>query len=120
MNTLITIAQIVIAAGLLNVWLVRARNPTPFRGGDARNMREEFAEYGLPSWAMGVVGTLKVSLALMLLASVWIPSLLQPAAIGVAALMCGAVAMHTKVRDPLVKSVPALTLLVLSVFVSVA
>lgn len=80
-------------------------------------MREEFAAYGLPAWSMGVVGFLKVTLAILLLVSIWLPVLTRPAAIGIAALMLGAVSMHLKVRDPLKKSLPALTLLGLSCIV---
>ena len=40
--------QLIVAVGILNVWLLRSGRATPFRGGDARSLREEFAAYGLP------------------------------------------------------------------------
>lgn len=80
-------------------------------------MREEFAAYGLPAWSMALVGFLKVSLAILLLVGIWLPVVTRPAAIGIAALMLGAVSMHLKVRDPMKKSLPALTLLGLSCIV---
>ncbi len=80
-------------------------------------MREEFAAYGLPAWSVGVVGFLKVTLAILLLVGIWLPVVTRPAAIGIAALMLGAVSMHLKVRDPMKKSLPALTLLGLSCIV---
>jgi hypothetical protein len=40
-----------------------------------------------------------------------------PAAIGMAALMLGAITMHFKVKDSLVKSFPAFSLLILSLLV---
>ncbi len=80
-------------------------------------MREEFAAYGLPAWSVGVVGFLKVTLAILLLVGIWLPVVTRPAAIGIAALMLGAVSMHMKVRDPMKKSLPALTLLGLSCIV---
>ena len=52
--------------------------------------------------------------------NVWLPALIRPAAIGMAVLMLGAMSMHLKVRDPLKKSLPAFTLLVLSVIVALA
>lgn len=110
-------SQIVIALGLLNVWLVRAGKPTAWRGGEAKNMREEFAVYGLPPWFMGLVGFLKITLAMVLVVGVWVPVVTRPAAMGVAALMLGAVAMHLKVNDPLRRAVPALSILVLCVVV---
>lgn len=114
MDWLVLASKIIVALGLLNVWLLRASRPTAWRGGDAQNMREEFAAYGLPTWSMGVVGFLKVTLAILLLVSIWLPSVKWPAAIGIAVLMLGAVSMHLKVHDPLKKALPALTLLVLS------
>ncbi len=108
------IAQIVIALGIANVWILRFRKATPWRGGTAGTMEEEFAVYGLPAWSVRVIGSLKLLLAAALIAGVWVPGLTQPAAIGLAVLMLGAVAMHVKVRDPLMRSLPALTLLVLS------
>ncbi|MEY4168441.1 MAG: DoxX family protein [Blastocatellia bacterium] len=113
MEKLILGCQLLVALGLLNVWLVRSGKPTPWRGGQAKNMREEFQAYGLPTWFMWVVGLFKVSLAILLIAGVWINSVSQPAAMGVSVLMLGAIAMHLKVGDPLKKSLPALSLLLL-------
>ena len=118
MTTLGTISQIVIALGILNVWLLRFAKATEWRGGDANNMREEFRIYGLPEWSVGVIGVLKVALAVLLLVGVWLPVVTQPAAIGLAILMVGAVAMHVKVKDPLKKSLPALSVLALSLYVA--
>lgn len=120
MAWLVSASQVVIALGLLNVWLLRAGKPTPWRGGEAKNMREEFAAYGLPVWFMGLIGFLKVSLALLLLAGIWVPVLTQPAAIGIAVLMLGAIAMHFKVNDPPKRAVPAMSILALCVFVILA
>jgi hypothetical protein len=76
-------------------------------------MREEFAVYGLPGWVMYGVGGLKVVAALSLLAGIWVHVVVLPAAAVVAVLMVGALAMHLKVRDPLAKSLPAFSVLVL-------
>ena len=115
MNVVIPIFQIVVALGLLNVWLLRFQQSTPYRGGNARSMREEFAAYGLPGWSPYVIGTLKVGSAVCLIAGLWIPYLVFPSASLVAVLMLGALAMHLKIRDPLKKSVPALVMLALSI-----
>ena len=80
MESVIFAIQIVIALGLLNVWLLRARKATNYRGADAQNMKEEFEAYGLPAWSLGVVGFLKIALAILLLAGVWFPSVTKPAA----------------------------------------
>lgn len=109
-------AQWIIGLGIINVWLLRSRSATAYRGGDAKNMIEEFAVYGLPSWFMYTVGAIKVALALSLIAGTWQPELVQPAAYAMTALMIGAVAMHIKVKDTLIKTIPALTMLALSLF----
>ncbi|MGI8431815.1 MAG: DoxX family protein [Chthoniobacterales bacterium] len=105
--------QLIVAFGVLNVWLLRADKPTPYRGGDARNIREEFANYGLPVPVMFLVGAIKILLALALIAGIWIPQLVQPAAIGLGVMMLGAMAMHLKIKDPLMKALPSFSVLVL-------
>ena len=112
-----TLMQVVIALALVNVWILRFGKPTAWRGGDATNMREEFAVYGLPGWFMVGVGFVKLLCAALLIAGIWIPTLVQPAALVIAALMLGAIAMHLRVRDPLLRSMPALCLLVMALIV---
>lgn len=113
------IAQIIVGLGILNVWVLRFNRSTGYRGGDTKNMREEFQAYGLPIWFMYVVGVLKVTFALMLLAGIWIEVLVLPAAIGLAVLMAGAIAMHIKVKDPPKKAMPATTVFLLCIVAAV-
>lgn len=108
------IFQIIIAFGIYNVWLLRAGKATSWRGGDAENMAAEFAVYGLSEGVMKVVRGLKLSLATLLLLGIWLPALVSPVALAMAGLMVGAVGMHVKVKDPLIRSLPAFTLLTLS------
>jgi hypothetical protein len=114
----VAIIQIVIALGILNVWIFRFGKSTQWRGGEARNMKEEFEVYGLPGWSVQVIGFLKVLCAVGLIAGIWYPAVTQPAAIVLAILMLGAVAMHVKVKDPAKKSLPALTMLILCLVVA--
>ena len=109
-----TVLQLVVGLGLLNVWIVRSRSATAYRGGDATSLREEFAVYGLPAFAFPVVGVLKVGAALVLIAGVWLDLPVQVAAAVVAALMVGAIAMHVKVGDPVTKALPATAMLAMS------
>lgn len=111
MKTAIPLLQIIVALGLLNVWLFRFNQRTAYRGGQARSMPEEFAAYGLPGWFIYVVGTLKVGAALCLILGLWFHFLELPAALVVGILMLGALAMHFKIGDPFQKSVPALFIL---------
>ena len=112
--TLTTLLQLVVAIGLLNVWLVRSKNATSYRGGEATNLKDEFSAYGLPSAAFFVVGALKIGAAVALILGFWMPELVRPSAMIVGVLMVGALAMHLKVGDPIMKSVPALLMLAMS------
>jgi hypothetical protein len=120
METAVIVIQVIIGLGIFNVWILRYGKPTQWRGGEATNMREEFEAYGLPLWFMQVIRFLKLLFAACLIAGIWVPILTKPAAIGMAVLMLGALAMHVKVKDPVKKSLPAFTMLVLSVIVAVA
>lgn len=103
--------QVIIALGILNVWCLRARKATGYRGGSARNIEEEFAAYGLPKLAVYLVGAMKVACAIALLLGIWLSVLVLPAASLLALLMVGAIAMHVKIEDPLIKSLPAAVML---------
>ncbi|MCX6631705.1 MAG: DoxX family protein [Candidatus Solibacter sp.] len=117
MKTAIPALQIIVALGLLNVWLLRFNRSTAYRGSQARSMPEEFAAYGLPGWFTYVVGALKVGGALCLITGIWIESLVLPAALVIGILMVGALAMHLKIGDPWKKSVPALFMLTFCIII---
>jgi hypothetical protein len=112
--------QVVIALGLLNVWLLRSKRPSQYRGGESKTMAEEFAAYGLPRWLYYLVGAVKVAAGGILLVGLWIPAYVIPASAVVCLLMGCAVGMHFKVGDPLKKSLPALLVLAMSVCVLLA
>ena len=109
-----SILQAAVALGLLNVWLLRAKSPTHYRGGGAQSLQDEFSAYSLPPWFFSLVGVLKVGSAVLLLVGLWVPSVVLPAAGLVVALMLGALAMHVRVKDPAIKSMPAFLMLVMS------
>lgn len=104
---------LIVSLGILNVWVLRRDQQTPFRGQASQTLREEFAVYGLPAWVFPVIGVVKVSLATALLLSLWKPAewLAQPSALALALIMVVAFAMHLKVKDPAIKAVPALVVL---------
>ncbi len=109
MTTVGKIAQTAAALWIYNVWFHRFNKDTGYRGGNAKNMREEFEEYGLSERTMYVVGAAKVSLATLMLAGLFYPRLTRPASTGLAALMLGAIGMHFKVKDPIKRAVPAMS-----------
>lgn len=111
--------QVIVGLGLLNVWLLRRESATAYRGGDAKNLKEEFATYGLPAPMFYVVGGLKIACGVLLLVGLAYAPVVLPAAAVVAVLMLGAVAMHLKVGDPVSKYVPAALMLAMSVAICV-
>ena len=117
MDQIIIISQLIIALGIMNVWLLRAQKPTDYRGGSARNMEEEFHVYGLSTNCMKIVRAFKLFFAALLILGCWWPPLTIVGGSGMALLMAAAVLMHAKVKDPIRKSLPAASLLVLSLMV---
>ncbi len=118
---IITALQILIAFGLVNVWLVRSGQKTKYRGGNAQSMKDEFAVYGLPPWSMYVVGVLKMLIALIMLIVIIKPYLMNTWGITslvlLSVLMCGAISMHVKVKDSLVKVLPAISMLAMALMI---
>ena len=108
------VAQTVAALWILNVWFNRFNKDTGYRGGDATNMKEEFAEYGMSESTMYAVGAAKVGLASAMLIGHRVPKLVRPASAGLAMFMLGAIAMHVKVKDPIKRALPAITVFSLS------
>ena len=51
-DKLVTVLQIIIAVVIIAVWVFRPRLETSFRAGNAKNIIEEFAIYGLPKWSV--------------------------------------------------------------------
>ena len=114
MKYLKQILMVVVAFVVLNVWLFRFNKATIYRGGEASNMIEEFAVYGLSETIVYVVGALKVLAALGLLAGLFYRKAILPSAALMAALMIGAIVMHLKVGDEAIKFLPAGLMFVLS------
>ena len=114
MDTLVMTLQIVIAVVIFAVWIFRPNLDTNYRAGDAKNIVEEFAVYGLPKWSVYVVGATKLTLALALIVGIWYTQLAQYAVMGMGILMVGALICHLKTRDdPLSRAAPASIMLVM-------
>ena len=120
MKILKKISMITVAAVVLNVWLFRFGKATIYRGGDATNMIEEFAVYGLNETMVYLVGGLKILAAIGLLIGFYNKKTITPAAGLMAMLMVGAIVMHFKVGDEIIKFLPAGIMFVLSSLIIVA
>ncbi len=99
--------QALVVASVFFVWTVRYQN-----------IVEEFKHYGLPDWLRDLVGILKITLALLLLIGIERQPFAVAGGLGIAALMGCAVATHLRVKNPVSKMLPALTLLVIALIIA--
>jgi hypothetical protein len=114
LGSITQLLQVIVAFGLLNVWLVRRNKSTAYRGGNATNIVEEFAVYGFSPSFCYAIGALKIGSAILLLLGLAFPAIVPPVAGLVSRLMLGAVTMHAKVGDPIKKALPATLMLVMN------
>lgn len=117
--TLNAVLQLIVGVGLLNVWVLRSAKGTAYRGGGAHTLREEFAVYGLPAAAFYFVGAVKIIAGVVMLAGLWWSLPVRSAAVAVIALMVGAIAMHIKIKDPVLKAAPAVLMLMMCIVLAI-
>ena len=111
---LLILLKILIPSTILVVWLLRQNVASTFRAGGVSNLKDEFAFYGLSNEIFYFAGTLKITLALTLFASIWIEHLTVISSIGIAFFMLSAFFCHIKVRDKFYRSVPSFVMFLLS------
>ena len=111
MKILSKILSIAVGLTVINVWLFRSNKSTSYRGGEASSLLEEFQVYGLDDYFL-IIGIVKVSLAIMLLLSLYFKKLSFFASSGIAIMMLVAVYMHINVGDEIIKSMPASVMLI--------
>jgi hypothetical protein len=114
---LVIILKIIVGASMLNVWLLQAHKATKWRGGNATSIIAEFEVYGLSKQFCYFIGFLKISFAILLLASLKFEGLTLIASISLITLLLGSVAMHVKVKDALYKSFPATLFIVMNLII---
>ena len=103
-----------IALGVINVWFMRRHKATGFRPDGSANIAEESRRSGVSDSFRRSMGVTKLTLAALLVVGVAYAPLGAAAAAGMMLLMSGAIVAHIRVRDPVVKSVPALLMLAMS------
>ena len=102
---------VLVSGTVFNVWLLNMDRASPYRGGDALTLKEEFLTYGLSENIFYLIGGIKLLAALALFFGLRFKQTVVPAAQIIAVLMLGAISMHFKVADPLLRSVPAIGML---------
>lgn len=108
MSNLLIIAQIIVAASVAYVWIFRYDN-----------IIKEFKQFGLSDLTRTFVGAVKIALATLLIAGIWFPDLVGIPAVLMALLMLAAQFFHFKIKNPFIKHLPSLVLLILSIFIAV-
>jgi hypothetical protein len=111
------VLSVFVGLTVINVWLFRSDKTTPYRGGNSANLLDEFEVYGLEEYFL-IIGIVKVSLAIILLLSLYFNKLRFFASSGIALMMMVAIYMHISVGDDIIKSMPASILLISSLIIA--
>jgi len=115
----LTIAlKIIVGISILNVWLLRKNKATKWRGGTAKNIFEEFQVYGFSKQFCYFIGFLKVSLAIVLLASIQFKTFTLLGSLGLSILLLGSIIMHIRTKDAWYKSFPAFLFIVMNLIIA--
>ena len=109
MENLISLAQMVLALSVAYVWIFRYDNVV-----------KEFKQFGLNDLTRNFVGTTKIALATLLLAGIWFPSLVQIPSVLMGLFMISAQYFHFKIKNPFIKHLPSLILLILSAIIAIS
>ena len=117
---LIIALKIIVGVSILNVWLLRKNKATKWRGGAAKTILEEFQVYGFSKSFCYFIGFLKVSLAILLLASIQFKTLTLLGALGLSILLVGSIIMHIRVKDAWYKSFPSFLFIVMNLIIAYA
>ena len=102
MENLLSLAQMVLALSVAYVWIFRYDNVV-----------KEFKQFGLNDLTRNFVGASKIALATLLVAGIWYPSLVQIPSVLMGLFMISAQYFHFKIKNPLIKHLPSLILLIL-------
>ena len=106
MENVIEIVQMALALSVAFVWIFRFDNVV-----------KEFKQFGLNDLTRNLVGASKIALATLLFVGVWFSSVVIAAAVGMGIFMIAAQYFHFSIKNPFIKRLPSLILLLLCVFI---
>jgi hypothetical protein len=107
MDNFTQLAQLAIAISVAFVWVFRFHN-----------VEKEFNQFGLSLVTRSFVGFSKTALATLLVVGVWYSELVFIPAALMAFFMLSAQFFHFKIKNPFIKHLPSLILLILSLYVA--
>lgn len=105
---LINLAQLVLGLSVAYVWIFRYHNVV-----------KEFKQFGLSDLTRNFVGASKIALSTLLIAGIWHSSLIQISAALMGLFMIAAQYFHFKIKNPFIKRLPSLILLILSAIIAI-
>ena len=109
MEVFLKLLQLTVALSVAYVWIFRYQN-----------VLKEFEQFGLSDLTRNLVGATKISLATLLVAGIWYPSLVLIPSCLMGLLMISAQYFHFKISNPYIKHLPSLILLVLCTFIALS
>lgn len=106
-HILLSLMQITLGLSVAYVWVFRFHNVVA-----------EFKQFGLSDLTRNMVGASKIALATLLIAGIWYSSLVQISAVIMGLFMIGAQYFHFQIKNPFIKRLPSLILLILSAIIA--
>ena len=107
MENLVSVVQLTVAISVAYVWVFRYHN-----------VLKEFELFKLSDLIRNTVGATKIALATLLIVGIWVQPLVFTTSILMGLLMISAQYFHFKVKNPMIKRLPSLILLIFCAFLA--
>jgi hypothetical protein len=108
-NIFLNLTIITLGLSVAYVWIFRFYNVV-----------KEFNQFGLSDLTRNFVGVSKIALATLLIAGIWHSSLVLIPSILMGMFMIAAQYFHFKIKNPFIKHLPSLILLILSAIIAIS
>ncbi len=106
-NIFLSSSQIILGLSVVYVWIFRYDNVV-----------KEFKQFGLTDLTRNFVGASKIAMATLLIAGIWHSALILIPALFMGIFMIAAQYFHFKIKNPFIKHIPSLILLILSAIIA--
>jgi hypothetical protein len=107
-NVFLSVLQVTLGLAVIYVWVFRFDNVV-----------KEFKQFGISDLTRNFVGASKIALATLIIAGIWHSSLVQIPAILMGLFMIAAQFFHFKIKNPFIKHLPSLVLLILTAIIAI-
>lgn len=107
-NVFLSVLQVILGLAVIYVWVFRFDNVV-----------KEFKQFGISDLTRNFVGASKIALATLIITGIWHSSLVQIPAILMGLFMIAAQYFHFKIKNPFIKHLPSLVLLILAAIIAI-